>query len=61
MSDPYELRADQLESAFSEMGLTVRRVSSRVSRSEYVEVESPGMYPYRLTNFRKLAAVHSHS
>lgn len=41
MSDPYELRADQLESAFSEMGLTVRRVSSRVSRSEYVEVESP--------------------
>lgn len=41
MADSYELRADQLERAFVQMGLTVRRESSRVSRSEYVEVESP--------------------
>lgn len=41
MADSYELRADQLERAFLQMGLAVHRESSRVSRSEYVEVESP--------------------
>lgn len=36
----YQYRADQLERAFEQMGLVVHRDSSRVSRSEYVEVES---------------------
>lgn len=40
-SSSYQYRADQLERSFEQMGLVTYRDSSRISKSEYVEVESP--------------------